>query len=40
MTNDLCADIDNQNIRLQSDGIDALSGALDLLQSQLSRLAK
>lgn len=40
MTNDLCADIDNQNIRLQSDGIDALSGALDLLQSQLSRLTK
>jgi hypothetical protein len=40
MTNDLCADIDNQNIRLQSHGIDALSGALDLLQSQLSRLAK
>jgi len=38
MTKDLCADIDNQNIKLQSDGIDALSNALDLLQSQLGRL--
>src|SRR5438477_4270040 len=40
MTKDLCADIDNQSIKLQSDGIGALSGALDLLQSQLSRLTK
>ena len=40
MTRDLCADIDNRNINLQHDGIGMLSEALDLLRSQLDRLAK
>jgi hypothetical protein len=40
MTRDLCADLDNQTIRLQSDGLGALSDALDVLQTQLERLGK
>jgi hypothetical protein len=40
MTKDLCADIDNQDITFQPEGIRALSDALDMLQSQLHKLAK
>ena len=38
MTKDLSADMNKQNTSLQPNGIEALSDALELLQSQLSRL--
>jgi hypothetical protein len=40
MTKDLSADMQSQSAQFQPDGINALSGALELLQSQLSRLAR